>query len=123
MNKYEKLRAIVLIIGVVVVLFVIIIGGMIVIPKDERLKLIAEKWERYPQFIITSNKCASKTVMPFAKQEQKKGITKQSKTLFLSMWDHQSAKPANMPPRSGTTNMREFPKTIKVCSASPYIQL
>jgi hypothetical protein len=23
--------------------------------KDERLKLIAEKWERYPQFIITSN--------------------------------------------------------------------
>lgn len=36
MNKYEKLRTIVLIVGVLLVVFVIIVGGIIVMPK--RLK-------------------------------------------------------------------------------------
>ena len=40
MNKYEKLRSIVLIVGSIVVVLVIIIGGRIVLPKDEKDRMM-----------------------------------------------------------------------------------
>ena len=35
MNKYEKLRAITLIVGISILIVVIVVGGMIVIPKED----------------------------------------------------------------------------------------